>query len=85
MYPPFTLIHPVLNFLKEQGVACIIVVPMMNSLPIWWPKLVSYSINSVCLGLKGAKGVVRIPRRKGFVLDSVGLRWPLFAFRVSLI
>lgn len=61
VYPPFTLILPVLNFLQEQSVASTIVVPKMNPLPIWWPKLDSYSICSVCFRLKGEKGV-----EKGF-------------------
>jgi hypothetical protein len=84
-YPPFALIFPVLNFLEEQGVACTIIVPKMIPLPIWWLKLESYSVGCICLGLKGEKGVVKIPSRKGFVLDSVGLKWPLFAFRVSFM
>lgn len=56
----------------------------MNSLRIW-PKLDINSVGSVCLGLKGEKGVVRTPTKKGFVVDLVGLRWPLFAFRLSFV
>lgn len=32
------------------------------------------NIGSVCLGLKGENGVVRIPSRKGLILDSVGIK-----------
>lgn len=85
VYPSFPMIFPVLKFLVEQGVACTVVVPKMNPLPIWWPKLEIYSVGSVCLVLKGEKSVVRIPTKKGFVVDLVGLRWPLFAFRLSFV
>lgn len=37
----------------------------MNALPIWWPKLEINSVGSVCLGLKGENGLVRIPTKKG--------------------
>lgn len=35
MYPSFAMIFPVLKFLEEHGVACIIVFPKMNGLPTW--------------------------------------------------
>lgn len=71
-----------LKFLEEQGVACTVVVPKMNPFPIWWPKLEINSVGSVCLGLKG---VVMISTKTGFVVDLVGLRWPLFAFRLPSV
>lgn len=43
------------------------------------------NIGSVCLGLKGENGVVRIPSGKGLILDSVGIKEPLFTFRVSFM
>ena len=83
VFPPFGLIFPVLCFLEQQKVSFTIVVPKLNPLPLWWPKLVGQSVGSLCLGGKGEKGVVKVPSRRGFVLDNVGLRWSLFAFRVS--
>lgn len=82
VYTSFAMIFPVLKFLEEQGVACTVVVPKMNPFPIWWPKLEINSVGSVCLGLKG---VVMISTKTGFVVDLVGLRWPLFAFRLSFV
>lgn len=82
VYPPFVLVFPVLSLLREQGISCTIIVPEMRPLPIWWPILKYYSVESVCLGMKGDKGVVKTPSKRGFILDKVGLRWSLFAFRV---
>ena len=44
-----------------------------------------WSIGPLCLGGKGEKCVVKVPSGKGFVLENVGLRWSLFAFRVSFV
>jgi hypothetical protein len=83
VFPPYGLIFPVLCFLEQHKVVSTIIVPKIEPLPMWWPKLVTNSIGSLCIGVIGQKGVVNVPSKKGFVLDSVGLRWPLFAFRVS--
>lgn len=58
-------------------------IPKLETVPVWWPNLINNVIGSVCLGLKGEKGVVKVPSRRGFIVDTVGLRWPLYAFRVS--
>lgn len=84
VFPPFGLIFPLLCLLEEQGVSrCTLVVPELKPIPVWWPKLMSYSVGSVCLGEKGEKGVMLVPSKKGFVYDSFGLSWRLLAFRVS--
>lgn len=85
MYTSFAMIFPVLKFLEEHGVACTVVFPKMNALPKWWPKLEINSVGSVCLGLKGEKGLFSLRTKKGFVVVLVGLRWPLFAFRLSFV
>ena len=63
--------------------SCTLVVPEFKPIPIWWPRLVSNSIHSVCIGEKGEKGVIMVPSKRGFVYDSFGLQWRLHAFRFS--
>ncbi|VDI23645.1 Hypothetical predicted protein [Mytilus galloprovincialis] len=46
VYPPFVLVFPVLSLLREQGISCTIIVPEMRPLPIWWPILKYYSVES---------------------------------------
>lgn len=35
------------------------------------------------LGLQGEKGVIRVPTKKGYVLDNKGLKWALIAYRLT--
>lgn len=85
VFPPFGLIFPIICLLEQQKVMCTIIVPMMEPLPIWWPKLLANSIGSFCIGVNGEKEIVKIPSKNGFVLDNLGLRWPLFAIRVLFV
>lgn len=64
---------------------CTIIVPMMEPLPIWWSELLANSVGPFCIGVNGEKEMVKIPSKNGFVLDDIGLRWPLFAFRVLFL
>lgn len=63
--------------------SCTLVVPEFKPIPIWWPRLVSNSIHSVCIDEKGEKGAIMVPSKRGFVYDSFGLQWRLLAFRLS--
>ncbi|KAJ8300322.1 LOW QUALITY PROTEIN: hypothetical protein KUTeg_021841 [Tegillarca granosa] len=56
VYPPFVLIFPLLNFLREQRISCTIDSKIGN---MWWPNLINNVIGSVCLGLKGEKGLLK--------------------------
>jgi hypothetical protein len=42
---------------------------LFKPIPIWWPRLVSNSIHSVCIGEKGEKGVIMVPSKRGFVYN----------------
>jgi hypothetical protein len=55
-------------------VSCTLVVPEFKPIPIWWPRLVSNSIHSVCIGEKGEKGVIMVPSKRGFVYNRGCLR-----------
>ena len=59
MHPPFVLIFPVFCLLREQGVDCTIVVPGMQTLPVWWPVLKYYNSSEICLGVKGDRCVIK--------------------------
>ena len=48
---------------------------------MWWPKFIANKIRSFCLGVRGEKES-SIFLQKGFILNTVHLRWPLFASRV---
>lgn len=83
VFSPFGLILPVLSFLEEQKVkGCTMIVPEMYPYPVWWPKLCRFSASNFCVGKKSELGVVKIPTKKGFVVDNRGLKWALYAHRL---
>lgn len=62
VYPPFALIHPVLLFLREQKVGmCTFVLPLIKPVPVWWPLVQKHVIQSLELGARGDKAVIRVP------------------------
>ena len=78
------MIFPLVSFLKEQHVrGCTLVAPVLQSFPILWPILQSYCIRSVLIGRLGEKGVIKVPSKRGFVLNNEGLKWDLEANRLS--
>ena len=84
VFPPISMIFPLVSFLKEQHVrGCTLVAPLLQSFPIWWPILQSYCIRSVLIGRLGEKCVIKVPSKRGFVLDNEGLKWDLEAYRLS--
>jgi hypothetical protein len=82
VFPPFLLIAPLLKFLMGSACVCTVVVPMSDPLPVWWPTLWYHATAHICVGVKSEKGVISLPSKRGFKLDSVGLSWPLLAVRL---
>lgn len=83
VYPRFALIDHVFLFLREQRVGlCTCVLPLIKPIPVWWSLVQMHVVQSLELGARGDKAVIRVPSRKGFITDNKGLRWPLVAFRL---
>ena len=77
------MIFPMLKFLKEQSVrTCTIIVPLIFPRPVWWPFLMHHCKQKVFLGKKGDKRVLKIPTKKGFIIDEKGLKFDLLVARV---
>lgn len=86
VFPPFGVIFPVISYLKEQNVRyCTCVVPFLQPVPVWLLLLKSFMESSVLLGQKGEKGEIKVPSRKGVVLDDRGLKWTLIAYRLFFL
>jgi hypothetical protein len=84
VFPPFTLITPLLKFLEVRKVTvCTMVVPLIIPRPVWWPLLSSRVVGSVKLGEKGDRETLIVPSKQGFIQDKVGLRWSLIAVRLQ--
>ena len=52
-------------------------------MPVWQPLVEECKISSMVLGWQGEKGVIRVPTKKGYVLDNKGLKWELIAYRLT--
>ena len=48
VFPPISMIFPVISRLKEQGIRyCTLVAPVLDTVPIWWPVLQAHSVGYV--------------------------------------
>ena len=84
VFPPICLVAPILQLLKERRVkGCTVLVPMSGWKEVWWPALNKHMQASFCLAKKGQQGVLRLPTKKGWVLDRQGLRWDLWVVRIG--
>lgn len=84
VFPPFSLILPILCLLREHRLPrCTLVVPSMTPKPVWWPLLMPFCIASIKLGGKGDKNILMCPSKLGFTHDRVGLKWDLKAYRMD--
>ena len=82
VFPPFILVGPLLNLLRESKVSFSMVVPRLSPLPYWWPLLYSYASASFKLGSKGDFDVLLFPSSYGQFVSRPS-QWDLFVFRVA--
>lgn len=61
VFPPISMVLPVITLLKEHGVKeCTLVVPVLDIVPVWWPVLQTYCVRSIKLGKKGQREFLRL-------------------------
>lgn len=81
--PPFAMLGPVINFIKENQLSCTVVVPAMPVIPVWLPSIKNLIEDAIIIGHKGQKNVLKYPSKKGFCPDKYGLWSNLWAIRVT--
>ena len=69
MFPPFSLIALVINFIEVGRFNCTIIVPASDIAPVWQTNAADSIKVTLLVGAKGQKGVLRYPSRKGFMPD----------------
>ena len=83
VFPPFCLIYPLLQYFTECGkFVCTFIAPRFDIIPAWYPLLLSVATHQVLLAKRGDRGVLRVPSKGGFIPDTQGIRWDLFAYRL---
>ena len=84
VFPPFALVLPVLSYLRSQKVKfCTMAVPCDDVKPVWWPVLCNSLVDHFIIGKKEELNVLLLPSKKGFVCNKVGLKYDLWAARLS--
>lgn len=83
VFPPLTLVGPLLRFfLKMPSLRVTIVVPAAQPLRYWWPLVSKQVCDSLRIGRKGDEGVLLFPSfKENFVTRP--LPWELWAFRLN--
>lgn len=78
VFPPFTMILPVLSFLRTRKVKiCTMVVPLLHPRPVWWSFLLSHTLSSIRFRDVGDRNALLVPSKKGYIRET--LIWPLEA------
>jgi hypothetical protein len=84
VFSPFALVLPVLSYLRSQKVKfCTMAVPCDDVKPVWWPVLCNSLVDHFIIGKKEELNVLLLPSKKGFVCNKVGLKYDLWAARLS--
>ena len=81
VFPPFSLIGPLLRLFASANAVVTVVVPLMSPLPGWWSLLKALSSHSVLVAEKGSLDVLLFPSEEGFIPGSSP--YSLLAFRIS--
>lgn len=81
VFPPFTLVGPLLRFLEHHPCTYSIVVPDLYPRRYWWPLLQSRCSASFLLGRKGDREVLLFPS-KAIPFETRPLQWDLWVFHI---
>ena len=83
VFLPFNLLVPIIKFINECQINCTVVVPASDLTPVWMPLVAEMTKDALLLGLKGQKGILLYPSKKGYTPDKFVLPWNLWALRVA--
>ncbi|KAK3741229.1 hypothetical protein QZH41_017137, partial [Actinostola sp. cb2023] len=83
VFPPFSLIGPLLKHLQSQGCPVSIVVPDLTPRKYWWPLICRRASSSFMLGSKGTSNVLLFPAKtRANPWTPRPLQWDLWVFRL---
>ncbi len=83
VFPPFTLIGPLLKYLMQSGSRVTIVIPDISPRRYWWPIVNALSVDHMLLGKKGEYEILFFSPTKSSGWKTKALQWDLHAFRVT--
>ena len=81
-FPPFVLIPALIRLFCEWGnIVVLMVVPKHPQPRSWWPKLLSFALQSVRLAERGQVGALEYPSTCGYVKSTRGLPFELWGLK----
>lgn len=84
VFPPFTLIGPLVKYLASQPCPYTLIAPDVSPRKYWWPLLQRQSIAAFKLGQRGENSVLLFPVKSGrSTWESRPLQWDLWVFRFA--
>ena len=81
VFPPFSLIGPLMKFLLSFKIPFTTVVPEFVPHRYWWVELNARCSGKICLGTQGDLSVLLSPSKSGY--SPTPCPFSLWAFRVS--
>ena len=86
VFPPFTLIGPLLKFLTSQPCLFTLTAPDVSPRKYWWPLLQRQATVAFKLGQKGDNTILLFPAKTGHSpWESRPLQWDLWVFRFAAL
>lgn len=82
VFPPFSLVGPVIWFLSDQRRDCTLVTELSYPRKYWWPLVLKHSVKSLRLSRNGEQGALLVPSKNGWI-DHTGLKGELWAFSLA--
>lgn len=83
MFPPINLVLPCIRFIIENSRQASIVLPLDEITPLWLPDTLPYITDAFVLGHKRETGMIKVPSKRGFIPDLVGLTSNLWVLRIG--
>ena len=83
VFPPFSVITPLIRLLMEWGsVEVVIVLPVLpSSTPVWDGLLRPFILDALSLSPPASRGVLRFPSSSGYAANLLPVPYGLWAFR----
>ena len=81
VFPPFSLMGPILRFIRDHRAVVTVVAPKLFPRPTWWPIINSMALSKIVIAQEGEADALLFPTKNGFQPGCVSFQ--LWAFRVG--
>ena len=72
VFPPISLILPVVKFILESGICCTVVEPSVASISLWLPSFQEFIADAFIIGFKDQKNILKYPSKRDLLMINLG-------------